>query len=101
MRYATARLGDRTRSDRQDHALPRAGGRTPIRRVLTTKPDPAATRPADLVQRRFRVDPGRFIHLDTGEILSEYTIDPTRGYWRNQLTPPGRWPQKRQTSRDI
>ena len=23
------------------------------------------------------------IHLDTGEILSEHTIDPTRGYWRN------------------
>jgi len=34
------------------------------------------------------------IHLDTGEILSEHHIDPTRGYWRNQLTPPGRWPQK-------
>ena len=34
------------------------------------------------------------IHLDTGEILSEHTIDPTRGYWRNQLTPPGRWPHK-------
>lgn len=41
------------------------------------------------------------IHLDTGEILSEHTIDPTRSYWRNQLTPPGRWPQKRQMSRDI
>lgn len=34
------------------------------------------------------------IHLDTGEILSEHRIDPTRGYWRNQLQPPGRWPQK-------
>ncbi|WP_300266560.1 IS481 family transposase [Microbacterium sp.] len=33
-------------------------------------------------------------HLDTGEILSEHTIAPTRGYWRNQLQPPGRWPQK-------
>ena len=34
------------------------------------------------------------IHLDTGEILSEHQIDSTRGYWRNQLQPPGRWPQK-------
>jgi transposase InsO family protein len=34
------------------------------------------------------------IHLDTGEILSEHHIDPTRGYWRNQLQPPGRWPRK-------
>jgi transposase InsO family protein len=33
-------------------------------------------------------------HLDTGEILSEHHIDPTRGYWRNQLQPPGRWPRK-------
>lgn len=33
-------------------------------------------------------------HLDTGEILSEHTIEPARGYWRNQLRPPGRWPQK-------
>jgi len=31
-------------------------------------------------------------HLDTGEILSEHHIDPTRSYWRNQLQPPGRWP---------
>ena len=41
------------------------------------------------------------IHLDTGEILSEHTINPARGYWRNQLKPPGRWPQKRPMSRDI
>jgi transposase InsO family protein len=34
------------------------------------------------------------IHLDTGEILSEHHIDPARGYWRNQLQPPGRWPRK-------
>lgn len=33
-------------------------------------------------------------HLDTGEILSEHHIDPTRGYWRNQQKPPGRWPNK-------
>jgi transposase InsO family protein len=32
------------------------------------------------------------IHLDTGEILSEHHIDPTRSYWRNQLTPPGGLP---------
>ena len=34
------------------------------------------------------------IHLDTGEILSTHNIDPARGYWRNQLQPPGRWPRK-------
>ena len=34
------------------------------------------------------------IHLDTSEILSEHRIDPTRAYWRNTLTAPGRWPQK-------
>ncbi|QAY73331.1 hypothetical protein ET445_08220 [Agromyces protaetiae] len=34
------------------------------------------------------------IHIDTGEILSEHTIDPDHSYWRNQLTTPGRWPQK-------
>ncbi|MDI2099594.1 integrase core domain-containing protein [Klugiella sp. YN-L-19] len=32
------------------------------------------------------------IHLDTGEILSTHTIDPTRSYWRNQQQEPGRWP---------
>jgi len=32
------------------------------------------------------------IELATGEILSEHTIDPTRGYWRNQRQEPGRWP---------
>ncbi|SDG89122.1 IS481 family transposase [Microbacterium pygmaeum] len=41
------------------------------------------------------------VHLDTGEVLSEHTIDPARGYWRNILKPAGRWPQKRQMSRDI
>jgi hypothetical protein len=30
--------------------------------------------------------------LDTGEILSEHLIDPSRGYWRNQRQEPGRWP---------
>lgn len=30
--------------------------------------------------------------LETGEILSEHLIDPTRGYWRNQQQEPGRWP---------
>lgn len=34
------------------------------------------------------------INLETGEILSEQHIEPARSYWRNQLTPPGRWPQK-------
>ena len=32
------------------------------------------------------------IHLHTGEILSEHTIDPDHGYWRNTLNPPGRRP---------
>ena len=41
------------------------------------------------------------IHLDTGEILSEHHIDPAHNYRRNQLKPPGRWPQKRQMSRVI
>jgi len=40
------------------------------------------------------------IQLDTGEVLSEHRIEPDRGYWRNTLTPPGRWPQKRHMSRD-
>jgi transposase InsO family protein len=35
------------------------------------------------------------IHLDTGEILSTHTIDPTRNYWRNQQREPGRWPGSR------
>jgi hypothetical protein len=30
------------------------------------------------------------IHQDTGEVLSNHTID--RSYWRNQHKPPGRWP---------
>jgi transposase InsO family protein len=34
------------------------------------------------------------IALDTGEILSEHRINPARGYWRNELNPPGRSPQK-------
>jgi transposase InsO family protein len=32
------------------------------------------------------------IHQDTGEVLSNHTIDPDRSYWRNQHKPPGRWP---------
>jgi transposase InsO family protein len=32
------------------------------------------------------------IDLETGEILSEHHIEPTRGYWRNQRQEPGRWP---------
>ena len=34
------------------------------------------------------------IHLDSGEVLSEHTIDPNRSYWRNQHKPPGRWPHR-------
>ena len=35
------------------------------------------------------------IDLHTGDNLSEHHINPTHGYWRNQLQPPGRWPHKR------
>ena len=35
------------------------------------------------------------IALDTGEILSTHLIEPTKGYWRNQLRNPGRWPGSR------
>jgi transposase InsO family protein len=33
------------------------------------------------------------IHLDTGELLSTNTIDPTNTYWRNTQKAPGRWPE--------
>ena len=36
------------------------------------------------------------IHLETGEILSEHIIDPTRGYWPNQRKKPRRWPDSQQ-----
>jgi hypothetical protein len=32
------------------------------------------------------------INQDTGEVLSEHTIDPDHSYWRNQHKPPGGWP---------
>ena len=32
------------------------------------------------------------IALETGEILSTHTIDPTKHYWRNTQKAPGRWP---------
>jgi transposase InsO family protein len=32
------------------------------------------------------------IHTDTGEVLSEHTIDPDRSYRRNHHKPFGRWP---------
>lgn len=32
------------------------------------------------------------IELETGEILTRHTIDPTRTYWRNKDRDPGRWP---------
>jgi len=32
------------------------------------------------------------IALNTGEVLSTHTIDPTRSYWRNEQREPGRWP---------
>jgi len=37
-------------------------------------------------------DTATVIHQDTGEVLSQHTIDPNRSYWRNQHKPPGRWP---------
>jgi hypothetical protein len=36
-------------------------------------------------------DTATVIHTDTGEVLSQHTIDPDRSYWRNQHKPPGRW----------
>lgn len=30
--------------------------------------------------------------LETGEILSTHTIDPTKHHWRNTQKAPGRWP---------
>jgi hypothetical protein len=30
--------------------------------------------------------------LTTGEVLSTHLIDPTKSYWRNHNTRPGRWP---------
>ena len=30
------------------------------------------------------------VHIETGEILSEATIDPSRNYWRNRLNPRNR-----------
>jgi len=35
------------------------------------------------------------VRLDTGEIVSTHTIDPTKGYWRNTQRAPGRWPDAR------
>ena len=37
------------------------------------------------------------VALDTGEVLSTHLIEPARGYWRNQLRDPGRWPGSRAT----
>jgi transposase InsO family protein len=36
------------------------------------------------------------IDQNTGEVLSTHTIDPDRGYWRNQQKQPGRWPGRNQ-----
>jgi len=33
------------------------------------------------------------IELRTGQVLSAHDIDPARGYWRNKLKGPGRWPR--------
>jgi transposase InsO family protein len=33
------------------------------------------------------------IDLQTAQVLSTHTIDPTRTYWRNTQKPPGRWPE--------
>jgi transposase InsO family protein len=37
-------------------------------------------------------DTVQVINPATGQHLSSHTIDPTRGYWRNTLRNPGRWP---------
>lgn len=38
------------------------------------------------------IDQTTVTHLDTGEVLSHHTIDPTRSYWPNTQKEPGRWP---------
>ena len=38
-------------------------------------------------------------HLNTGEVLGEYGIDPDKNYWRNQTKGPGRWPSPSQYER--
>ena len=37
------------------------------------------------------------VALDTGEVLSTHLIEPAKGYWRNQLRDPGRWPGSQAT----
>lgn len=37
------------------------------------------------------------IQQDTGEILSRHHIDPSKDYWRNQDTSPGRWPGRKKS----
>ncbi len=34
---------------------------------------------------------------NTEEVLSQHIIEPEGAYWRNQLTTPGRWPNKKVT----
>jgi hypothetical protein len=51
-----------------------------------------ATHKGQTVTILIDADHATVIHRDTGEVLSEHTIDPDRSYWRNQHKPPGRWP---------
>jgi Protein of unknown function (DUF1214) len=46
-------LGDRPGPDRPDHAGPGAAGVRRSKRVFTTRPDPAAWKPRDLLKRQF------------------------------------------------
>ena len=51
-----------------------------------------AAHPGSAVTVLIDPDTATVIHTDTGEVLSQHTIDPDRSYWRNQHKPPGRWP---------
>ena len=52
-----------------------------------------AAHPGSAVTVLIDPDTATVIHTDTGEVLSQHTIDPDRSYWRNQHKPPGRWPR--------
>jgi hypothetical protein len=40
-------------------------------------------------------------HLETGEVLSEHLIDPTKNYWADTRKSPGRWPGQGEKTRGI
>ena len=52
-----------------------------------------AAHPGSAVTVLIDPDTATVIHTDTGEVLSQHTIDPDRSYWRNQQKRTGRWPR--------